>query len=239
MVLALFGSALLLVLHASLSVGLWLCADREIDWWIEVFGALFFAVCAALFGREALHLPVATRNALRIRDAVEVRGRLTPQFLLVAAGAIVLTLVDAILSIGVALAPFGFDVGSRDEALNALLMVGFLLMFNAVLAGYAVGVLRASRIVLISLSPAGLSVATSGGAPTLTPWDEVEWFSRSVESTFFPGGPGDVDHHFTWRFGDISVRTPIDLRPDVIDIDRELRRLAPRLFTTKDETGRR
>ncbi|BDD82662.1 hypothetical protein TPB0596_24250 [Tsukamurella pulmonis] len=229
MVLALFGAALLLLLHVCLSVGFWLYADREIDWWIEVFGALFFAVCAAGFGREALSVPVATRSALRIRDAVEIRGRLTPRLFLVVAGAIVLTPVSAILTLGVALAPLGFDVGTRDEVLGALLMAGFVLIFNAVLAGYAVGLLRASRIVLISLSPDGVSVATSGGAPALTPWNEVEWFSRSVESTSFPIGPGDVDHHFTWRFGDVSVRTPVDLRPDVVEIDRELRRLAPHL----------
>lgn len=229
MVLALFGAALLLVLHACLSIGLWLFADREIDWWIEVFGALFFAVTAGLIGREAASVPVARRSALRGRDAVEVRGRLTPLFFLVAAGAIAVTLVSAILLLGIALAPLGVDVGTRDHVMSALLAAGFVLMFNAVLAGYAVGVLRASRIVLISLSPEGLSIATSGGAPSLTRWNEVEWFSRTLEATYFPIGPGDVDHHFTWRFGDMSVRTPVDLRPGIAEIDRELRRLAPHL----------
>ena len=228
MVLALFGSTLLLGLHACLSVGLWLSADRKIDWWIEVIGALFFALAAGVIGREASHVPVATRSALAIRDAVEVRGRLTLLFFLSAAGAIILTFVTAVLLGGAALSAYA--VGTRDGAMSALLIGGFVLLFNAVLAGYAVGVLRASRIVLIALSPEGVSIATSGQAPTFTPWNEIEWFSRAVESMYFPIGPSDVDHHFTWRFGDVSVRTPVDLRPGVVEIDRELRRLAPHLL---------
>jgi len=232
MVVALFCSAALLTAHALLSIGMGLRSGREIDWAFDVFGALFFALVSAALGRQAASIPVATRSARTQTAAMEVRGRLTPFFYLVAMSAAALTTVNAAVLCGIPM--IVLDSGFGDEAMNALLMGGFLLLFTAVVTGYAVGLVRAGRIVLIAMSIEGVSVATCGEAPTLLRWDETRSFSRARESTYFPLGPGDVDHHLVWRFDDLSVRTPIDLRPDVVDIDRELRRLAPHLFTTDD-----
>ncbi|BDH57509.1 hypothetical protein [Tsukamurella sp. PLM1] len=195
------------------------------DWFINVVGGLFFGVGGVVVAWLVSSLPVPRHGALRLVGGTDVRGRLGPRFVAVA---IVALLHSVLVTVTVAnVIDVLVEPGDRTSLPTALTLAGFTLMIDVFFVGHAVGMYRASRMVLLSIGDEGVSTATATDSPAYARWDDVSGWMVTPEAVFVPTIGRDIRHHLVWRFDGESVRTPVDLRPSPDEITREIARRAP------------
>lgn len=202
---------------------------QGVDWFVNIVGGLFFGVGGLVLAGQTSMLAVPRYGALRLVGGVDVRGRLGPRFI---ASTVVAVLHTALVAVAVRNA-----VGEVDPPVDwpsvptGLTLAAFTLMIDVFIVGYAVGMYRASRMVLMSISDEGVSTATVIDSPVYVRWDDLSAWTATPESVFVPTIGRDIRHHLVWRFGAESVRTPVDLRPSTDEIMREITRRAPNART--------
>ncbi len=212
-----FGAAFIAVVRAIQGGG-----D---DLFVNIVGGLLFGVGGLVLARQTSMLAVPKYGALRLLGGVDVRGRLGPRFLAVTVVAVLHTvLVAAAVRNAVGELEPPVDWASVPTGLS---VAAFALMIDVFLVGYAVGMYRASRMVLISLSDEGVSTATVIDSPAYLRWEDVSAWMTTSESVFVPTIGRHVQHHLVWRFDGECVRTPVDLRPSAEEITRAIARRAP------------
>lgn len=228
MVLGLCCSSALFLGAAFIGIALAMQGEG-VDWFVNIVGGLFFGVGGVVLARQASVLAVPRYGALRLVGGTEVRGRLGPRF--------VATTVVAVLHTALTAVAVWNAVGHVEPPVDwtsvptGLSLAAFAAMIDVFVVGYAVGMYRASRMVLMSINDEGVSTATVIDPPAYTRWDDVSAWTTTPESVFVPTIGRDIRHHIVWRFGAESVRTPVDLRPSADAITREIARRAPNART--------